>query len=127
MMAKAIWIDDQSGAGGVVFCSVDCVGLFKYDVDLVKESLKDFVKETGCRSKISAPLTTTPASTPWVFGVPCPEAAETKSSCRLLNGIKKAIELAYADRREGSLYLGYGRADEECRGRQAPPEFSPIS
>jgi len=126
MMAKAIWIDDQSGAGGVVFCSVDCVGLFKYDVDLVKESLKDFVKETGCRSiNICSTHNHAGIDTMGLWG-PLPRSGRDKEFMQIVrNGIKKAIELAYADRREGSLYLGYGRADEGMqRDDRLPRVFS---
>lgn len=126
MMAKAIWIDDQSGKGGVVFCSVDCVGLFKYDADLVKESLKDFVKETGCRSiNICSTHNHAGIDTMGLWG-PLPRSGRDKEFMEIVRkGIKTAIEQAYADRREGSLYLGYGRADEGMqRDDRLPQVFS---
>ncbi|MCL2513694.1 MAG: hypothetical protein FWF08_07320, partial [Oscillospiraceae bacterium] len=50
MTASAIYIDDNSGRGGVVFVSVDSVGLSSYDVKIARDNLVGFVKETGCRS-----------------------------------------------------------------------------
>ena len=50
MTASAVWVDDQSGRGGVVFVSIDDIGLTNYDVGIIRNSLSDFVKETGCRS-----------------------------------------------------------------------------
>ena len=48
MTASAIWIDDQSGRGGVVFVSIDHIGLTNYDVCIIRDLLADFKKETGC-------------------------------------------------------------------------------
>ena len=50
MTASAIWIDDQSGRGGVIFVSIDDIGLTNYDVGIIRDLLADFKKETGCRS-----------------------------------------------------------------------------
>lgn len=42
MMAHAVWIDDNSGKGGIVLVSVDCVGLLRKDVEAMKAGLSDF-------------------------------------------------------------------------------------
>ena len=38
----ALWIDDNSGRGGVLFISLDIVGLLNKDVNRIREKLKDF-------------------------------------------------------------------------------------
>lgn len=126
MMAKAVWIDDNSGKGGVVFCAVDCVGLFKYDVDRVKAELADFVKETGCRCmNICSTHNHAGIDTMGMWG-PIPRSGRTEAFMRkVYDGIKTAVKDAYADRREGSLYLGYGKADEGMqRDDRKPQVFS---
>ena len=50
MTTSAIYLDDNSGRGGVVFVSVDSVGLSSYDVNLARENLTEFTRNTGCRS-----------------------------------------------------------------------------
>ena len=47
LYAHAIWLDDNSGRGGVVFVSLDAVGLLKTDADIIKESLGDFLAESA--------------------------------------------------------------------------------
>ena len=42
MTASAIWIDDQSGRGGVIFVSIDDIGLTNYDVGIIRDLLADF-------------------------------------------------------------------------------------
>jgi hypothetical protein len=47
MTASAVWIDDLSGRGGVVFVSIDDIGLTNYDVGIIRDLLADFKKESG--------------------------------------------------------------------------------
>ncbi|HRT82978.1 MAG TPA: hypothetical protein P5127_07435, partial [Oscillospiraceae bacterium] len=48
--AHALWLDDNSGRGAIVFVSLDAVGMLNKDVRAVKDSMADFLKETGCRN-----------------------------------------------------------------------------
>ena len=44
MTTSAVWIDDNSGRGGIVMVSVDSVGLTDYDADNIRRDLADFIK-----------------------------------------------------------------------------------
>lgn len=52
MTASAIWIDDQSGRGGVVFVSIDDIGLTNYDVGIIRDMLADFKKKPAAAQLI---------------------------------------------------------------------------
>ncbi len=123
MMAKAVWLDDNSGHGGVIFCAVDCVGLFKYDTDRVKAEMKDFLKETGCRAiNICSTHNHAGIDTMGLWGA-IPKSGRTEEFMRIVyDGIKKAVKDAYEDRREGELYLGYGHADEGMQRNDRKPQ-----
>ncbi len=46
----ALWLDDLSGRGGVLFLAVDAVGLLNKDVNALRERLAAFRLQTGCRN-----------------------------------------------------------------------------
>ena len=47
--ARAVWLDDGSGEGGVILMAVDCVGLTSVDTGVIRDRLASFSEETGCR------------------------------------------------------------------------------
>ncbi len=44
---RSIVLDDNSGRGKVVFCSVDCIGISNKNISKIRESLSDFSKENN--------------------------------------------------------------------------------
>lgn len=105
--AHAFWLDDNSGHGGMLFISLDVVGLLNKDVNAVKESLEDFKKLTGCRS-ISVFSTHNHAGidTMGIWGKLPFSGKNPKFMDILFKAVKKAALAAYADRRNGKLMLG---------------------
>jgi hypothetical protein len=125
MTASAIWLDDNSGKGGVVFVSVDNVGMLSRDVQAAKDMLKDFVKETGCRSiNIMSTHNHAGIDTMGLWGNLPFTGRNEKFMQIIFKGIKKAVEDAYADRREGSLYLGSKDTPDIQRDSRPPEVFS---
>jgi hypothetical protein len=45
--ATALWLDDNSGRGGVLLVSVDCVGIMHSDVEQIRRRLAHFCRITG--------------------------------------------------------------------------------
>lgn len=125
MTASAVWIDDQSGRGGVIFVSIDDIGLTNYDVAIIRDSLSDFVKETGCRSvNIMSIHNHASIDTVGMWG-PLPKTGRNKKYLDILyKGVKKVIIEAYNDRREGSIYYGKKEADEIQRDSRLPEVYS---
>lgn len=107
MMAHAVWIDDNSGKGGIVLVSVDCVGLLRKDVEAMKAGLSDFVKRTGCRSiNIMSTHTHAGIDTMGMWG-PLPKTGRNPAFMQILYaGVKRCVEAAYENRRAGNLYWG---------------------
>lgn len=126
LMARAIWIDDNTGLGGVVFCAVDCVGLFSYDVNIMRANLADFCKQTGCRSiNICSTHDHAGIDTMGIWG-PLPQTGRDAGFIKkLYEGVERAIVNAYKTRTDGKLFLGYGHADEGMqRDDRLPQVFS---
>ena len=47
--AHAVYIDDNSGRGGILLISLDIVGILNKDVNKIRDLLKNFCTESGCR------------------------------------------------------------------------------
>lgn len=122
MKAKALWIDDNSGRGGVVFVSVDCVGLFGTDVNEIKSRLHYFCSETGCRSiNICSTHCHAGVDTMGMWG-PLPKTGRDKEFMEVVfDGIITAVKDAYQSRREGNIYWGRTHADKDAQDAPRPP------
>lgn len=105
--AHALWLDDNSGHGGMLFISLDIVGLLNKDVNTIKENLSDFCRLTGCRA-ISVFSTHNHAGidTMGIWGRLPFSGKNPKFMDILFKAVIKASLDAYEDRRRGKLYLG---------------------
>ena len=127
MTASAVWVDDQSGAGGVVFVSTDTIGLFDYDIRIIKDMLKDFVAETGCRAiNIMSIHNHAAIDTMGLWG-PLPKSGRNPNYMKIVyDGVVKVVKEAYADRREGSLFVGSKETPDIQRDSRLPNVFSNV-
>lgn len=103
----ALWIDDNSGRGGIVFVSVDAVGILNYDVLKIRKRLHQFEVRTGCRS-INVMCTHDHAGidTMGIWG-PLPFTGKDPKYMELIfDKIEKSVEKAYASRRNGKIFKG---------------------
>ncbi len=105
--AHAVYLDDNSSRGAVLIVSLDVVGLLNKDVNIIREQLKDFCKETGCR-KIDVMCTHNHAGidTMGIWGKLPFTGKDEKFMNILFDGVKKAAYEAYESRKDGNLYLG---------------------
>lgn len=123
MQAKALWIDDNSGRGGMVLVSVDCVGLFGEDIKIIREMLHRFRLETKCRSiNICATHCHAGIDTMGMWG-PLPKSGRDKDFMQIVyKGVVSAVKDAYTNRTDGQIYLGKAKAADGWQRDQRPPE-----
>ncbi len=124
MTTSAIWIDDNSGRGGVVFVSFDSVGLTSYDVNLARRNLADFCKRTGCRSiNVMSTHNHAGIDTVGMWG-PLPRSGRNPKYMDIVHkGIVRVVEGAYANRKDGDLYYGKKETPEIQRDSRLPHVF----
>ncbi len=124
MTVSAVYIDDNSGRGGVVFVSVDSVGLSRYDVNLARENLMQFCRDTGCRSvNICSTHNHAGIDTIGMWG-PLPRSGRDKKYMDILHkGITDVVLRAYDDRRDGDLFYGKKESEEIQRDSRLPHVF----
>ncbi|HOO26334.1 MAG TPA: hypothetical protein PKW24_06945 [Clostridiales bacterium] len=124
MSVSAVWLDDNSGHGGLVMVSVDSVGLTDYDTNLIRQRLEDFSKETGCRSiNVLSTHNHAGIDTIGMWG-PIPFKRRDEKYLNLVHeSIIKVVKEAYANRREGSLFYGKKETPEIQRDTRLPHVF----
>ena len=105
MTVSAFYLDDNSGRGGVVFVSLDSVGLSSYDVNLARENLLQFTRDTGCRSiNICSTHNHAGIDTVGMWGT-LPKSGRNKKYMKIVHdGIMDVVHRAYENRRDGALF-----------------------
>ena len=108
--AHALWLDDNSGRGGILMISVDCVGLLNADVNNIRFALRDFSKRTGCRSiNICSTHDHAGIDTMGIWG-PLPKTGlDIEFMQTLYKAVIKASETAFANRKNADIF--YGKAE----------------
>lgn len=105
--AHALWLDDNTGRGGVVFVSLDAVGFMNIDVERVRNRLAAFCAQTGCRGiHVMSTHNHAGIDTMGLWG-PLPRTGKSKKYMEIVfAAIDKAVHKAYEDRRACAAWLG---------------------
>jgi hypothetical protein len=126
-MAKALWLDDNSGGGGIVIAVVDCIGLPRADVEIIRNLLKDFKQETGCRSiNVISTHCHAGADTLGLWG-PIGVSGRSPEFLQVVrDGVVSAVREAYSSRQDGRLYYGTVVTEGIQRDSRPPEVFDPT-
>jgi hypothetical protein len=126
-MAKALWLDDNSGRGGIVIAVVDCIGLPRADVEMIRNLLKDFKEETGCRSiNVISTHCHAGADTLGLWG-PIGVSGRSPEFMRVVHeGVVSAVREAYSSRQDGRLFYGTVITGDIQRDSRPPEVFDPT-
>jgi len=122
--ATALWLDDNSGHGGILLVSVDCVGMLNNDVEAIRKRLEPFCKKTGCRA-INIMSTHCHASIDTMgFWGPLPKTGRDKRFFKLLfDKIEKAANDAFDNRKDGDLFAGSVETEGLQQDKRLPEVF----
>ena len=126
--ATAIWIDDNSGKGGLALVSIDCIGFSRYDADAIRARMADWAKKTGCRAMhFFGTHDHAGVDTLGIWGK-LPKSGRDKKFINLMRDkICEALETAYMTRHEGDLYVGKVEEPEGMHDDyRLPVVFCPI-
>jgi len=122
--ASAVYLDDNSGRGGILLVSLDCLGFMNPDVTLVRQRLTGFCERTGCRAvNICSTHCHAGPDTMGFYGK-LPKSGRDKVFFEsLYAAIISAAEQAYAGRKDGRLYAGSVEADGIQKDIRHPSVF----
>lgn len=109
---NAMWLGTDKGKG-VVLVSCDLIGLTGYDLNLVREELKDFCRITGCENiTVSCTHTHAGIDTMGYWGVLPMTGKDKVFQDTVLHTIADLCKEAYMARKEGKLFYGNVEAPE---------------
>ncbi|MBQ9878853.1 MAG: hypothetical protein IJM45_00310 [Clostridia bacterium] len=128
MYARAVWLDDGTGRGGVVLCAVDCVGLSRHDVGEIRAAVIESSAIPSLRSvNICATHTHSAIDTQGLWGRSYfSDGKDEQFQKSLKEKTAQAIVNAYASRREGRLYYGTADISDRIADTRTPVDFDPL-
>ena len=125
MTCSALWIDDNSGRGGVFLVSVDSVGMSSYDSDLIVESMKAELDMINCRGVFIMSCHNHAGIDTLGYWGPLPLTGRNPKYMAIVHeGVRKVIRGAYKNRREGDLFHGTIEAPDVLRDSRPPQVWS---
>lgn len=151
MKVRTVILDDNSGRGKLLICSVDCIGISNVDVLKIREGMADFAKENNVKAiEISAihshmaidsqgvwghPLTTIINNILSITRIFKPKSGVEKDYLnKIISATKTSAEEALADMKPGVLtytdieieeYMGARTVSGDCDGNIHKLMFAP--
>ncbi len=125
LYARAIYLDDNRGEGGVIFCALDCVGISRNDIN----DIRMYALESGKLGKmksinISATHTHAGIDTQGLWGE---KIIKCGKDAGFMENLKKkaaeAIVAAYENRKDGKLFMGYKEAEDMQADVRTPETY----
>ncbi len=125
MYAKAVYLDDNSGRGGVVICAVDCVGISRKDINDIRKIVIESGKIPDLKSiNICATHTHSAIDTQGLWGKNFFSDGKNEEFMNHLKELTaKAIIDAYSARKDGSLYLGTAETEGLLTDTRTPIDY----
>ena len=114
LYARAVYLDDNRGDGGVIFCALDCVGISRKDINDIRMLALESGKLGKMKSiNISATHTHAGIDTQGLWGEKIYKCGKNNVFMdNLKKQAAKAIVEAYERRKDGKLYMGYVETDD---------------
>ena len=125
MYAKAVYLDDNSGRGGVVVCSIDCVGISRKDINDIRKIVIESGKIPDIKSiNICATHTHSAIDTQGLWGKNFfTDGKNDEFMNRLKELTAKAIIDAYNARKDGDLYFGTAETEKLLIDTRTPIDY----
>jgi len=126
MAARAVYLDDNTGRGGVVLCAVDCVGISRADINAIRKIVIESGEIPGLKSiNVAATHSHSAIDTQGIWGKAFYSTGRNKAFMQALRQkTAQAILAAYRDRRDGSLYIGTAETEGLQTDLRTPVEYS---
>lgn len=125
MYAKAVYLDDNSGRGGVIVCAIDCVGISRKDINDIRKIVIESGKIPDIKSiNISATHTHSAIDTQGLWGKNFLSDGKNENFMNRLKELTaKAITDAYNARKDGELYFGTAESENLLIDTRTPVDF----
>jgi len=127
MFSKAVYLDDNTGRGGILYAMVDCFGLTNTDVNEIRALIWDWAQDRGIRS-IQVAATHTHAGIDTIgTGNILGGGGKVPAFQRLLiEKTAQAMKEAYNNRQDGKLYLAFADSGDMFADFRAPYVYEEL-
>lgn len=125
LYARAVYLDDNRGGGGVIFCALDAVGMSRKDIN----DIRKLVLESGRLGKIksiniASTHTHAGIDTQGLWGEKIFKCGKDKSYMENLKiKASDAIISAYENRKDGRLFMGYSPVEDMQADVRTPETY----
>ncbi len=125
LYARAVYLDDNRGDGGAVFCALDCVGISRKDIN----DIRKLVIESGRLGKvksinISSTHTHAGIDTQGLWGEKIYKSGKDKA---FVDNLKKmaaqAIIASFENKKDGRIFMGYSPVEDMQADVRTPETF----
>lgn len=126
MFARAVYLDDNTGRGGVIHCAVDCIGLSRNDVNAIRKLVIESGSVPNLKSiNIAATHAHSAIDTQGLWGEEFYRTGRDKEYMRLLHKrTADAIIMAYRSRKNGTLHIGSVETQGMQEDLRTPIDYS---
>ena len=128
MYARAVYLDDSTGRGGVVFCAIDCVGLSRHDINEIRAAVIESGKIPDVKSiNICATHSHSAIDTQGLWGRSYFSDGKDKDFQESLKEkTAGTIIAAYEARRSGNLYYGTADIADKLADTRTPVDYNQL-
>ena len=128
MFARAVYLDDNTGRGGMVFCAVDCVGLSRHDINEIRKAVIESGRIPALKSiNVCATHTHSAIDTQGLWGKSyVSDGKDAAFMNRLKQLTAEAIIDAFDARRSGALFYGTANVGALLADTRTPVDFNPL-
>ncbi len=114
LYARAVYLDDNRGNGGAVFCALDCVGISRRDINDIRKAVIESGRLGQVKSiNISSTHTHAGIDTQGLWGEKIYKCGKDKGFMeRLKEKAAQAIFAAYENRKDGKLFMGHTAVED---------------
>ncbi len=114
LYARAVYLDDNRGDGGVIFCALDCVGISRKDINEIRMLALESGKLGKIKSiNVSSTHTHAGVDTQGLWGEKIYKCGRDEAfTANVKKQAAAAIVSAYESRKDGKLYMGYTEVED---------------
>ena len=125
MLARAVFIDDNTGRGGVVICAVDAVGISRHDINDIRRLVIESNRIPHLKSiSVCATHTHSAIDTQGLWGEKLYKSGRNEGFMKALKEkTAKAIISAYENRKDGKLFYSVLKTEDLQCDYRTPDVF----
>ena len=126
LYARAVYLDDNTGRGGILYASVDCIGLSNRDVNAIRALAWEWARSAGIKSiQIAATHTHAGIDTVGLWDELPYDGKDAWFQQHLIEQTAAALKAAYEARRDGRLFVGDTDISDMIEDTRTPEIFDP--